>query len=47
MNCDNCAINREVDVSPEYAVCAWYMDNVVLGNKTTDDCPLYKEVKNV
>ena len=46
MKCDTCVILKEADSSPEPAACIWYMDNVVLGNKTVDDCPLYKEKKD-
>jgi hypothetical protein len=38
MKCHSCKIYKEM---PENACCAWYMDNVVLDNKTTEDCTEY------
>lgn len=36
--CETCKIYHEI---PDTACCAWYMDNVVFGDKTTEDCPDY------
>ena len=38
MKCGTCKIYQEL---PDLACCAWYMDNVVLGDKVTKDCPKY------
>ena len=38
MKCEHCKIYAEM---PLNSCCAWYMDNVVLGHKTADDCPKY------
>ena len=36
--CCTCKISREI---PDMAYCAWYMDNVVCGDLSTEDCPEY------
>lgn len=36
--CDTCKIHKEM---PALACCAWYIDNVLLGNKTPEECPKY------
>ena len=36
--CYTCKIAKEM---PDMACCAWYMDNVVCGDKTTEDCTAY------
>lgn len=41
--CDTCRIKKEIEKSTEPACCIWYMDNVVLGDKTSDDCPKYEK----
>lgn len=41
--CDNCKVMKEVAKSKEPACCKWYMDNVVCGDKSVDDCENYEE----
>ena len=36
--CGTCKIAHEM---PDMACCAWYMDNVVCGDKTTEECTEY------
>ncbi len=36
--CGTCKIAHEM---PDMACCVWYMDNVVCGDKTTEDCTEY------
>ena len=43
MKCDNCKINKMAE--EQNGCCIWYMDNVVLGNKSVDDCSKYKPMK--
>lgn len=38
MKCDTCKIYKEM---PVCACCAWYMDNVVCGDKTAEECTEY------
>ena len=38
MKCGTCKIYQEL---PDLACCAWYMDNVVCGDRTTKDCTEY------
>ena len=38
MKCKNCKLYNEM---PESACCAWYLDNVVFGDKTLEDCSIY------
>ena len=41
--CNTCKISKEIEKSTEPACCIWYMDNVVLGDKSIDDCEIYLE----
>ena len=41
--CKNCKIQKQAEKSKEPACCAWYMDNVICGNKQVKDCPLFKK----
>ncbi len=43
--CDNCDIMREMNECNELCACAWYIDNVVFGNKRVEDCTAFKEKK--
>ena len=38
MKCETCKIAHEM---PDMVCCAWFMDNVVLGDKTSEDCTEY------
>lgn len=39
--CDTCKIKKEMENSKEPACCVWYLDNVVLDNKSINDCKDY------
>lgn len=41
--CNTCKIRKEIEKSTEPACCIWYMDNVVLGDKSVNDCEIYQE----
>ena len=43
--CTTCDIQREVDASDAPACCPWYMNNVVCGDKTVQECPMYTPAK--
>lgn len=38
MKCESCKIFKDM---PEGSCCIWHMDNVVCGNKTTEECTEY------
>lgn len=38
--CKSCKIYQTL---PEFACCAWFMDNVVIGDKSVEDCPFFEE----
>ena len=40
--CDTCFVTANVAKSKEPAACKWFIDNVVCGNKSVNDCPMYK-----
>lgn len=47
--CDTCGIAREAIESNEPACCSWYIESVVCGDKTINDCTEYipeKEEEN-
>lgn len=41
--CDSCEIMLNIKKSKEPAACIWYIDNVVCGDKTVKECPVYKK----
>ena len=41
--CEQCFILKKAELSKEPAACVWYIDNVICGNKTVEDCPYRKE----
>lgn len=43
--CQTCQVQVKVSASTEPAVCRWYLDNVVCGDKSTKSCPNYKPVE--
>ena len=43
-DCKKCEIYEKVEQSKEPSCCIWYVDNVVLGNKSVKDCPRYKKL---
>lgn len=45
-NCLSCEIYREAERCGEMACCAWYMDNVVCGDKAVSDCTEYRVIKD-
>ena len=44
--CKTCLIHKQMNESKEPSCCAWYIDNVVLGVKTVDDCDVYINIDN-
>ena len=44
--CKKCLINKQMIENKEPSCCAWYIDNVVLGVKTVDDCDVYINIDN-
>lgn len=44
--CEQCFILKKAKLSKEPAVCVWYIDNVICGNKTIEDCP-YRGVDKI
>ncbi len=45
MKCKTCEVMKRIKDSNEPACCIWYMDNVVCGDKTVDDCNEYEPPK--
>lgn len=45
MKCDTCKVKKYTTESKEPACCVWYMENVVCGDKSVEDCPVYEEKK--
>ena len=45
MRCDTCDVMRRIMNSAEPACCKWMMDNVICGDKSVDDCPMYEKIK--
>ena len=44
--CDNCAVMAKMNECEEACACAWYIDNVIFGEKSVDDCTAFKKVDN-
>ena len=42
--CEQCFILKKAELSEEPAACIWYIDNVICGNKSVEDCP-YRKVE--
>ena len=40
--CEQCLIFKKAKPSKEPAACVQYIDNVICGNKTVEDCPYRK-----
>lgn len=45
MKCETCEIMKLIEASNEPACCIWYMDNVVCGDKSVEDCTAYQPPK--
>ena len=45
MKCDSCKIMEEINKSEEPACWRWFMDNVVCGDKSVDDCNTYERAE--
>ena len=43
--CKNCGIYLRAMASSEPACCMWYLDNVVCGDKSLEECNVYEPVK--
>ena len=39
--CKTCLIYKKMEESDEPCCCIWFIDNVVLGDKSVDDCKEY------
>ena len=44
--CDTCKVTKVIRESKEPSCCAWYMDNVICGDKTINDCEEYINAEN-
>lgn len=42
MKCESCKIFKEENESSGLAICAWYLENVVCGSKTVEECDEYE-----
>lgn len=42
--CDTCLLKNLDRIVPSQ--CEWYRDNVTFGDKSADECPYYKPIKN-
>lgn len=45
--CDVCRVKESVEKSNEPACCAWYLENVVVGNKTVDNCTAFEPAESL
>lgn len=43
--CLNCEVYKEMKESNVPCICAWYMDNVILGDDIVDNCIEYRSLK--
>ena len=43
--CLNCKIYEETKKSNVPCACAWFIDNVILGDKIVDECTMYDPIK--
>ena len=46
MKCETCEMMKRIEASNEPACCIWYMDNVVCGAKSVEDCTAYQPPKS-
>ena len=44
MKCEKCKVQMRVNESDEPACCKWFMDNVVIGGKSVEDCDVYEPI---
>ena len=44
--CESCKIYHTEVQSSVPSCCSWYIDHVVLGDKSVQDCPCFKEVES-
>ena len=45
MKCETCKVYEEVCKSEVPACCKWFLDNVVIGVDSVENCTDYEEVK--
>ena len=45
MKCETCEVMKRVKASNEPACCVWYIDNVVCGDKSVEDCDACEPTK--
>lgn len=43
--CGTCAVMKRAQESEEPACCAWFIENVVCGTKSVNDCTEYETVE--
>ncbi len=43
--CERCQVHADAQASNEPACCAWFLENVVCGDKSVKSCPHYKPVE--
>lgn len=43
MKCGTCKNYQDATQSEDPACCAWYLDNVMCGEKYPDDCPEHEK----
>ena len=44
--CKTCKIFAQMKKSNEPCCCIWFMDNILLGDKTIDDCTEYIDINS-
>lgn len=45
MKCETCEVMKRIKASNEPACCVWYIDNVICGDKSVEDCDACEPTK--
>ena len=45
MKCETCEVMKRIKASNEPACCVWYIDNVVCGDKSVENCDACEPTK--
>lgn len=45
MKCNTCKVQKMVNESIEPSCCVWFMDHVVIGDESIDQCPDYEPIE--
>ena len=45
MKCETCEVMKRIKASNKPACCVWYIDNVVCGDKSVEDCDACEPTK--